>query len=304
MKKFLIACTVILFAASCKKTEILGLKEDLKIGSYLTFVSKTKASIDPDKIATDSINVTVKAVGLPVDKINVYIVRNKQTPLDTIWKLIKTVKYVEGGTKIVVTSQQIATALGIALTDIQPGDSYTIYNEIVTTDGRKFSTKNTNADFEGQPAYNMAMHFNVVVACPVTNAMIPTLFEGEFVVLQDDWEDFFTGDIVMLHAGPGENQFSMTLYPAPFPASGGGSTGVDRHDLVVTIGDDGLTATLPKQYYGQYTYPGYPNDSFFAIGSGEVSSCKGKGSVTLSVEHLYEGKSVGYTGFIIALEQK
>jgi|GEM_PF-5528794 len=312
MKKILVALIILgTGLISCKKGDIRGIDSDLgTIGSYLTMFQKVKTSIDPDHKTTDVASIIVGYHGTTVASIKLYVVKDQNTD-STSWTLIKTIPYpATGNATLTITAQEIADALYAGdLDQILPGDIYTIYNMIVTTDGRHFSTANTASTFESEPAYNMAMHWGIVLACPVdTPDKICQYLSGDFKVLEDEWSDYnptnpanntvtlYCKTTLPIDAGftLDDNQFAMMMYPSATPDYPPGSTSINRQYMIATIASDGLaisyvTSAPDKRFMGTYVYSDGTTEDQGLKGTGEVSSCNGKGKVTLRTAFFYPG---------------
>src|SRR5215208_2440057 len=124
---------LLLIGVSCKKKDNLYDFENLTIGSYLTLTKVNNLTIKFDDQANSKVGIQVGSKGSAVESVNIYVVEGTGDLDKTKWKLIKNVPFTEGVT-LEVTPAQIATALG---TTIKPGSTYTMYNEVVTKDGRK-----------------------------------------------------------------------------------------------------------------------------------------------------------------------
>ena len=263
MQKNIIAflSMIVFFTAglySCKKDIINGDAKDLIEGSYLTLKQKINTNLDVSAPAA-TVSIRVGSYGKPVASINVYLATG--AALDTkTWKLIKNVPFTDSAT-LVVTTAEINAALAPAVA--QPGNQYTIQNEVVLKDGSKYSAGNTPTNFTSFPAYNFALSWIATAVCPfVSSAAV-----GTYKVTTDTWVDYSVGDLISVTAG-GTNQLSFVMYPGP--AAGG-------TNIVPTIVDvDPVTgaATVKLQttgYYGSAT----PGNLVKVSGSGFVFSCTG-----------------------------
>lgn len=242
MKKLIIAFfSIAVVMVACKKDQILGTADDLvRDGAYLTLTEAGNNQIAPDPAS--SVSIKVGSVGEQVASVNIYVVRDQD--LDpTHWKLVKNVAFSDG-VELRVTSTDIATALGIDLTDIKGGDVFTLYNEAVTQAGKKFSLANTATDFESQAPFNMALQWQALGVCAFDAAP----FTGKFIVDVDTWADFAPGDELDVVAGPGTNQITITAYPSP-------AFGINRQPFVVDVDPATGAATVASQVVGDY--PGF-----------------------------------------------
>lgn len=352
MKKILIAIILVSIGGfiSCKKGDIRGIGSDLgTTGSYLTLVKNIRASIGPDKINTDIDSIEVGFKGSAIDSIREYVILYSNTDStttalpcircqsyssdSTTWHYIKSVKFPDSGRAILtVSGAEIKNSLYNGdSTQFSANDLYRVYFMIITKDGRHFSSANTNTDFEGQPGYNMAMHWDLVIACPInTLTAVQQYLSGTFLVTEDQWLDYKPSDptnntvtvypstdpnpaVAALNLAP--NQFALDMYPSRNPLNPPGSSSSDRQLVIATIAADGLsisvvsaftgTSSTPN-FIGNYIYPtGYPVPSPDPLGqtsTGAVSSCNGKGKVTLK-STFYQGGST-YCCFEAIIKQE
>jgi hypothetical protein len=250
----------LLFTA-CKKVAVQGDFTDQGVGSYVTKVALGSPIMNYSSIASAKVEATVREYGSPVDKIKIFVSAGNATTDNTLWKAVKEVPY-SGDTKLVVTANEIATALGIPVTGLSPGNSYTLYNQVISKDGQVHDITNMNSTMYGSPNYNPLMTWSAIVVCPYTGGMA-----GTFKVIQDDWVDWSPGSLVQVTMGPGANQINLSqVWPNPiygtakdpFLVDVDPATGAATIKSGVTIGD-----------YGSYT---------FVTGSGStgyVFSCTG-----------------------------
>ena len=272
MRKYSIAffALLLLIGSSCKKKDLITDFDSLTQGSYLTLQEVVNTNIDYSALNTSTVSIKVGSKGSPVDKVNVYVA-SAPTLDKTQWKLVKAVPFSEG-VSLDVKATEIATALGLQPSQLEPGSQYTLYNEVVTKDGRTFSSVNTDADFEGQAGYNMAMHWTATVICPFTAS---TFSSGTFVIVTDEWGDYNAGDVVGVAAGPGANQLTLTVYPKP-------GAGTNQKSFPVNVNPANGVATVPNTVYGDY--PGFPNLSVKTVGSSNyVFACIG--TIKLLLNH-------------------
>ena len=263
MKKIfsIITAATLLFLFGCKKGDINGAFESQSTGSYVTKVAIGNAIINYANLAGSKVDVTVKEYGNPVDKIKIYVSKGNATTDKTLWKAIKEVPY-SGDTKLEVTATEIATALGIPVTGLETGATYSLYNQVISKDGQVHDISNMNSAMYGSPNYNALMTWQAVVVCPFTGNMA-----GTYKVIKDDWVDWSPGALVQVTDGPGANQINLSqVWPNPaygttvnpFVVNVAPATGAATITAGVTIGD-----------YGSYT---------FVTGSGStgyVFSCTG-----------------------------
>ena len=288
MKKFIIYIFSITILFSCKKAYFINDFDNFEIGSYLKLESSDKTTLDYNKLSTEAISITVSPIGSELDKVNIYAVPGGDNLDKTKWKLIKTVA-ASGASPIVlsVSSQELATGLGVALSTLNPGNQYTLYNQNITKDGRTFDVSNTDDDLEGQPGYQSSFRWQAIIFCAYDAASTNNV---EYEVVTDDWHDFNPGDVITVKNGPGANQITLVdVY----------LTTVNHKDIVVNIAPANGAATIPKQPYG--TYAG-DNQVFEATGTGFIFSCAG--TINLNIRHTTTAGGVVPGVFNFSLKKK
>ncbi|MEO6454954.1 MAG: hypothetical protein ABIN97_12810 [Ginsengibacter sp.] len=282
MKKYtiILISVFMLIGFSCKKNANIYDFETLTIGSYLTLDKVNNTTIDYANLAASKVSIQVSSKGSPVEKLAIYVVEGAS--LDkTAWKLIKTVPFTQAIT-LEVTAAEISTALGA----IKPGNTYTIYNEIETKDGRKFSSINMDADFEGQAGYQMAMSWTATTTCPYDQSV----FTGSFSVTKDTWQDYAIGDLVDVQPGPGANQITIFAYPSP-------AFGTNRKGVVLNVNPADRSVVIPEQLVGDY---GADTDVSMR-GTGSVNSCTK--TITLTGIVFMQGGAVYGSGVQLTLKK-
>ncbi|WP_153798574.1 hypothetical protein [Foetidibacter luteolus] len=266
---------------SCKKDSINAQYEDLLVGSYLVLDETVNTNLDfsnPDA----TVSIKVSEYGSAVASVNIYVATGSNVLDASAWKLIKNVPY-SGSTTLEVKTSELAAALAPA--EITPGTQYSLQNEVVTADGRKFSMANTPTSFSSFPAYKMALTWPATAVCAFSAAASA----GTYEVVQDDWADYSPGDIIEVLEGPSENQVNFLGYPAT--AWGG----VNQKNTVVDVNPESGQATVAKQGTG-----GYGSTTAEVQGSGFVFSCTG--IITLNLTVYYGG--VPYAGNKFILKKK
>ncbi len=165
---------------SCQKGEVVQDVNSLGTGSYVTLTAAGNLNVDATNLAT-KVSIEVASYGSEQEKIVMYVTKGNTSLNRATWKKIKEVPNNGGSYKLEVSGTEIATALGETPA---PGFQYTIYNQIVTKDGRTFDVANTGADFAGLPAYNMAMTWKATCVCP----FIASAGTGTYVITADTWD--------------------------------------------------------------------------------------------------------------------
>lgn len=158
-----------------------------------------------------------------------------------------------------VTAAEIATLFGVA---VALGDSYDFAPDIYVGD-KKYEAfpavgTGTGAGVIGQPLFSEFARFGAICAYD------PNIYQGNFVVVSDAFQDLNPGDIVTL-AKISNNSFSFTypdpgIVPFPPPAIA----------VVVNTGNNNLT--VASQVLGTKIYGTYDNPTVAAT-TGSVSPC-------------------------------
>lgn len=269
MKKIAIYILLVTVLFACKKAYFINDFDNFSIGSYLRLDKTEKTTVDYNKIATESVAITVTPIGSDLEKVNIYAVLGGGNLDESKWKLVKTVPATGSALTLSVTAQELAAAFGITPAELSPGNTYTFYNQNITKDGRTFDVSNTDDDLEGQPGYQSAFRWQAIVFCSYDPASTNNI---DYEVVTDGWGDFGVGDIVTVTNGPGANQITLG---GVFPTS------INHKDIVVDIAPANGAATVAKQAYGTYT--GDAPRVFNAEGTGFIFSCAGV--INLNLKH-------------------
>ena len=266
---------------SCKKTEITNPLADFKnlgIGSYITKVSVLNLNLDYN-VATSKVGITIDQYGEDVDKVVLYVVVGAN-PTPSAWKKIKTITFTGTGTEVSATSQEVATALGVAVSALTPGNYYTFYNQVITKNGKTYDVSNTPGALESNSNYNAVFRWQAYVTCPFTGGMT-----GNYKVLQDDWADWSVGDVVQVTDGPAANQINLSkVWPNP-------AYGSIVNPLLVNIDPANGVAKVPLVTFGAYSPLTTAQGASTGDVAGYVFSCTG--FITLSMKVVYNGSNQG-----------
>lgn len=161
-----ILCSTLLFFSCYKTGGDVNILEDFDKGAYLEFDQEKITVASPIRlsyatIATSAASIKVKlnTASKPVDSVVIY----EGTSINrSTWKRIKAVAFKDSGI-LTVSGAEIAAARSVAPTALSVGTNFTFYNELVTSDGKRFSMANTATEFEGPPDYKMAMRWFATV---------------------------------------------------------------------------------------------------------------------------------------------
>ena len=277
IKYFCLFALIILF--SCKKSGVQNSLADvsnLGVGSYITLTKAGNKNLVYNN-ATSTASITVDKYGGDVDKIILYVVVGENSD-PASWKKVKTVPFTGPGTVLSATTQEIAAALGIALSALAPGTSLTFYNQVITKDGRKFDISNTVGALEGNSNYNAKFRWQAVVICPFTGSMA-----GSYTIIKDAWDGTPAGTIVNVTDGPGANQVNLSLV---WPRAIYG-TSISPGLLLDVDPATGAATSKTGVIWGDYFSPGPGNPPYTAStgsgSSGYVFSCTGRIEVNIHI---------------------
>lgn len=266
MRKILSTATLFLALVftlnSCQKGEVIQDVNSLGTGSYVTLTAAGNLNVDATNLAT-KVSIEVAQYGSDQDKIIIYVTKGNTSLNRATWKKIKEVTNSGGSYKLEVSGTEISTALGEIPA---PGTQYTLYNQIVTKDGRTFDVANTGADFAGLPAYKMALTWKATCVCP----FIASAAAGTYRITADTWD----GAVGERSAVTATASSATLTYAFPYAEPPG------LNPLVLTVNAATGSVTVARQTYGSYG-AGYEN--FRAEGSGFFFSCTG--NISLSLTH-------------------
>lgn len=263
ISSFFYTALVAIAMSSCQKGEVVQDVNSLSIGSYVTLVTAGNNIIDATNLAGSKASASVKEYGSPQEKLIVYVTKAPQTSDRTKWKKIKEYTNSGGTYNLEVSGQEIASALGVTP---GPGETYILYNQVVTKDGRVFDVSNTLPDLATVGQYNLKLTWNAVVVCP----FVPDQATGKYVITKDTW-DGSAGEFVNVVGATGKATIDV-IFPYAEPPG--------INPVVVTVNPTTGAATVAKQTYGSYG-AGYENFTCEGTG-GFYFSCKGEFSITLT----------------------
>lgn len=290
--------SLLVFTAGCTKEGGNPLADinNLSVGSYPTLASVVNLNFNFSQITTSAVGIKVTEYNSGVDasaiqNIKVYVVKGSSTD-KTKWKLVKTVPYTGAETLLSVTGAEMGTALGVNPTTFSPGDFYTFYNQVSTKDGRTFDIVNTPLALGSNSNYNAAFTWQAYITCPFTGGM-----DGDYQVVQDDWQDWSPGDVVHVLDGPGANQINLSeVWPNP-------AFGDLVNPLIVNVKPDNGVATVKLVNFAN-NYPGTATaQGANASGAGDTVECgyvfSCTGFITLTMNVVYNGSSQGNLKLIL-----
>jgi hypothetical protein len=273
MKKLFLFFLAAISLASCSDEEVLNDGSDLENGGYARFKDNVVQTIDfqggNGSLQYSVVDPNGNGVKYRIYKVGAIV---QGTDLGTV-----DADFVYNGfpADVSVSLQQLAQLYGLNSSDITYGDSFRIFSEVTTSDGKVFrgespattnmgaTQNNTTADLLNSTfGYKQAMQFNVTVACQSYDA---SAVLGTYVVQFDEFEEYPyrtpAGYTVQCVAGDQPN----TLKFINFSNEG--------TDLIVNVNPAAQTVTSNrvKIYSGFYTY----GDCFAEGIGGLVFSCTG-----------------------------
>jgi hypothetical protein len=278
----------LLFVLSCKKSgeqNPLADVANLGSGSYLTRLADVNLNFSYN-VPASLVSIKVDQYGEDIDKVDLFVVKGSNSD-KTSWKKIKTIPFAGSGTILSATSQEVATALGVALTDLSPGNFYTFYNRVTTKSGKIYDLTNTQGALESNSNYNSVFRWQAFVTCPFVGPVA-----GNYKVVYDgDWQDWSTGDIVKVTDGPGPNQINLSqVWPNP-------AYGNVVNPLLVNIDPATGSAKVPLVTFADYGYLAKAQGAGAGDVAGYVFSCTG--FITLSMNVTAGGSPQGALKLIL-----
>lgn len=244
-------------------------------------------TLDANNLTTARVGVKVRQWGDAIASANIYVVRNTDAN-QANWKFVKRYNLVDTNYfDIFVTAQEIATALNLQLNantgNFAPGSIFTCYVEVVTVDGRKFTTNNSNFTNSGANFFYSIFSFRASVVCPFT----PSQANGNYRVVRDTWEDYAAGNIIpnavtnaaSASFGADTSSFTFRAYPA-------GCAIIPATYPTIKVRTSTGVMVAQNQFYGGYTCYGsfYTNMAYTSIGTSNFFfTCTGR--LVLSVRH-------------------
>ncbi|MEO0526869.1 MAG: hypothetical protein AAFZ89_06560 [Bacteroidota bacterium] len=131
-----------------------------------------------------------------------------------------------------LTGQELADALGIPTSEIQPGDNVQFVATSTGVDGSTLTFAQLQDDLSGQPEQRQAYEFNSFVACPFLQDEVV----GPYDVIRNRFSDDFSPAffsvqpaVMEVISGPGPNQY--TIVGGALPLDGG-------DDLIIEVNPD------------------------------------------------------------------
>lgn len=193
---------------------------------------------------------------------------------------------------IKLTAQNFAEALGIDVSDINFGDTFSFIATSVNNKGVEYSGEridfdtnskvisggNNSNDLLDQDGYRNAFIFSFSIACPTYNAVnVP----GTYKITVDDFEGFLDDGVFQIIAGPGANQFTMVdIFGHP-----------EMYNIIINIDPNTGNITVAKQAAWNCANFGCDFGVGSVNGTGLAFTCIG--TMTFFLEHTVSAGSFG-----------
>ncbi len=186
---------------------------------------------------------------------------------------------------VAVSLSEVLSALGLNPGDYVPADQFFIRLELILTDGRKFSSNNINGTAAGGSFFATPFKYSVQFFCNLTNA---NLFNGNYVVTNDAWADYSTGDIVPVIPDP-VDPLSFRILATNNPFIDNPNDTYFKVKIDPSNGDVTVSTDVNFDYTGWRSLP--------VTGWGSVGTCTGSVDIFLAFGPFNNGGN-GY-GFSI-----
>jgi hypothetical protein len=117
--------------------------------------------------------------------------------------------------KLSATFAETLAALSLVPGKYTAADKFTMRLEVVLEDGRTYTDANASGTITGGSFFSSSFAYTVQFACPLTDA---SLFNGNYKVTVDAWQDYAIGDIVpvVYNAANGSLKFRILNTNNPY----------------------------------------------------------------------------------------
>src|SRR5436190_3907056 len=263
MKKHIysLLAVLVLFAVSCRKSDNPRIPElqrvPLPLVTFDPAGSASFSTVTPAASAAFSQHITVDMfwkTDVPPKSMDLVVRKNNNN---------SNVKVVQAGittfpTTVAVTGTQIIALFGA----ISPGDSYDFGVDIITKDGTKYDAFPTIGvgygsgvlgEYAGDPTLNGGKGAQVQVQFVALCAYDPNIYQGNFLVVKDDWADTKAGDVILL------TKIDDTHFKFDYNPTNHAGTLVNSQPIIVTVDPLTNTPSVALQTVGTaWTYDAAP----------------------------------------------
>lgn len=189
---------------------------------------------------------------------------------------------------VTFTSAQLTSLFGAPPA---PGDNYIIGANVILQSGQKIEAfpadglPNYDPNIFAMPGLG-PLTVSYAVFCPFDASQ----YDGDFVVVQDDWQDYFPGDVIQV------TMIDATHVSFMYNA-------FDAQPIIVEIDPATNTTSVSKQYFGNYgpDFGGFFAESIAGNPNNYVIPCNGTLSLVLDISSDVLGD---FGGFRIVLQKQ
>ncbi|WP_378177801.1 hypothetical protein [Aquimarina sp. SS2-1] len=275
-KIFLVVLTTTVFF-SCEDDEKNKITDTVE-APWAYFQEITTPVIDVTNLDGSAYEAVIVA---PFDNIASYAIRVNRNggdffPLRTV---------TEFPLNLSVTAADLATALGLTVPDLQPGDKFDFIATITDTNGVVFDGGD-QTQFLGDisnPGLAQALNYTTFISCPFNAADAA----GTYTITVDGFGTS-VGDLTFeVVAGPGENQITM-VNPFDHPNP---DTGLQDYSVTIDVDPTTGVASIERQPAWHCDNFGCPYGEGRVNGGGFVFSCSG--AIVVDLTHTVDLGSFG-----------
>lgn len=178
-----------------------------------------------------------------------------------------------------LTYGEALTALGLTADQIEGEDGMTVAWTLFLTDGRSYAAKDANGNIAAIGGYYSSPFLvPIVFKCGLTDTS--TLFNGDFTVTFDEWEDYGVGDAIPVTPDPGD-PLSFRILATNNPFINNAATAY----WTVTVTDSDGNVTV--QSNEDFDYGG--GFVVSVTGTGKINTCTGDIDISLDFSDAYPG---------------
>jgi uncharacterized protein YsxB (DUF464 family) len=268
MKKLINKVSVLLIALSlfaCTEGNkvIDQVLNDTEIGGGALRTLSVASPIIESGVATSKFSAVVEVQDVnqskDTEKIDIYVTfkdnnlaDGNNSKAEVLLKSIPATSFVQGSREFMnaaidVTIAELKTKFSLTASQYTGGDVFTVRLAQVMKNGKVYTSTNAAGTVTGGAFFNSPFRYTVNVVCPITDA---SLFNGNYRVIKDEWEDYPVGatvPVVAVNAG------------TPY--------------IIVTI-DAAKAIVTSATSYSFFNYGSATNYTVTA-GTGSVNSCTG-----------------------------
>lgn len=287
MKKLINKVSVLLIALSlfaCTEGNkvIDQVLNDTEIGGGALRTLSVASPIIESGVATSKFSAVVEVQDVnqskDTEKIDIYVTfkdnnlaDGNNSKAEVLLKSIPATSFVQGSREFMnaaidVTIAELKTKFSLTASQYTGGDVFTVRLAQVMKNGNVFTSTNAAGTVTGGAFFNSPFSYTVNVVCPITDA---SLFNGNYRVTVDDWQDYAIGATVpvVYDATFGTLKFKILSSTNPSAVNAG------TPYIIVTI-DAAKAIVTSATSYSFFNYGSATNYTVTA-GTGSVNSCTG-----------------------------